>query len=309
MSRILKPALTFDEQLALLDSRNMLIDDYGKAAKCLRRLNYYRISGYSYLFQGANDKFKKNTHFEAIIKIMEFDQEMRRLLMTFLEDIEIYARTQIAYWFSHNHEHDGGAYYDSKNFYRADFHNELIDNLNRQIEKNDRQLFIQHHIESYNGKMPLWCAVEILSFSMLSKMYKNMLDLDRETIANNMNTDESYLKNWLHCFSVLRNYCAHYARLYYVQLSPRVKLDPKTLRNYNDISQNTLFAYIVAMLRILPEDNQREAMQNGLVDIMMKYEEYIALDAIGFPDEWKQMLFDSDLISLKPISPLKRKKK
>ena len=53
--RQLKPALTIDEQIELLQSRHMEIADLQAARIFLLRTNYYRFSGYAFLFQKAND--------------------------------------------------------------------------------------------------------------------------------------------------------------------------------------------------------------------------------------------------------------
>ncbi|MEG1514279.1 MAG: Abi family protein [Clostridia bacterium] len=301
MPNVLKPARTFAEQIALMESRGMLIDDMDKATQSLQRLNYYRISGYAYLFRGTDGRYEADTHFEAIIKIMAFDQALRKVLMGALEPIEIYARTQIAYWFSHNHARDGGAYYDVQYFKHRDHHAQFMSNLSKQIARNRHQPFVKHHIQAYDRQMPLWCAVELLSFSTLSKMYSNMLNDDRESIARSMNCDSKHLENWLHCFSVLRNGCAHYARLYGAKLNPPASLDPKTWTTYKEISQRSLFAYVVAMLRLLPEDSWRERLQNQLVDVVHEYESFISLEQIGFPPNWDTLLFDKKLISLTPL--------
>lgn len=301
MSRELKKAYTFEEQVALLEERNMLIDDPDAAIAALQNLNYYRFTGYSYLFQKANDKYRGNTHFEAILKIMEFDGELRRILMAALEQIELRMRTQIAYWFSHNHDRDGGAYYNAELFEDPEYHAQFIENLEQQIKRNKKQLFVEHHIEEYDGKMPLWCAVEILSFSTLSKLYSNMRKEDKERIAIAQNMDPDYLANWLHCFSVLRNACAHYARLYYTPCSPAIKLGPKTLRQYPDISADSLFAYVIGILRLLPRDSDREKLQSELTELLRRYKDYVDVSKIGFPESWDKMLYDQKLICLTPV--------
>lgn len=288
----LKPALTFDEQVARLEQRDMLIDDVDFARRFLSMTNYYRFSGYSFLFQKQNDHYKANTHFEAITKIMEFDRKMRRLLMSALETAEIYARTQIAYWFSLSHDKNGGAYYDPAHFKSSLYHADFLSNLQTQIAKNADKPYVAHHIQNYGGKMPLWCAVELISFSKLSQFFGNLKLDDQKYIARNMGLDENYVRNWLHCFSVLRNTCAHYGRLYATVYAPPVSLGRKTLRNHPELAQDTLFAYIIALLRFLPEPQDRDALKNGISDIVVDYKPFIELSAIGFPDNWNALLFD-----------------
>jgi len=297
MTKALKPAKTFDEQVAILESRDMIIDDYDHAAEYLSRVNYYRFSGYSYLFQKGNDRYKSGTQFEAITKIMDFDRQMRHILLAGLESAEIYARTQIAYWFSHIHWKDGGAYYNPAFFTDPAHHKDFLDNLAVQIANNQDKPFVSHHIHQYGGKMPLWCAVELISFSKLSQLYGNMKLEDQKAIASKMKLDERFLRNWLHCFSVLRNTCAHYGRLYSAVYSPPAVLGAKTLRTHSEIMQNTLFAYIIALLRFLPDESDCELLRNGITDLIHEYTGLIDLWSIGFPDNWHDLLYDPDIVS------------
>lgn len=43
----LKPAKTFDEQLDILISRNLIVDNRTRAINILKQVNYYRFSAYS----------------------------------------------------------------------------------------------------------------------------------------------------------------------------------------------------------------------------------------------------------------------
>lgn len=304
MSYNLKPAKTFEEQLELLKTRRMEIADDAKAIKALRHINYYRFTGYAFLFQKVNGQYKVSM--ARVLRIMEFDAEMRKLLLRYLEYIELHMRTQIAYWFAHAHGRDGGAHYDAKNFVREDFHADYLCSLAKQIDRNKNQPFVQHHIVAFGGKMPIWCAVEILSFSALSKLYSNMLPQDKDLIAANVDTDAAHLNNWLHCFSVLRNSCAHYARLYCNELTPNISLDRATLRQQSELKTNTLFAYLIAMLRLIPDAAMKAALVDDLKRLIAAYNQDISLADVSFPDNWEKILRDEKVICLKKVSEDKK---
>ena len=297
----LKPALTLSEQVALLVSRGMIVENPEEAERVLGEKNYYRFSGYAFLYQKGNNQYHRGTSFEEIVTLMNFDRDLRSILMDALELIEVYARTKISHIFSLAHNRDGSAYYDSSLFLNQDFHQEFLADLETQIQKNAQQPFVAHHINRFGGKMPLWCAVEILPFSRLSKLYSNMLLKDKELIAANMNTDASHLTNWLHCFSVLRNACAHYSRLFQNICSPSVSLDPPFFRKHRDVMGDSLFACVLAMLRILPREAWKADLRDSLFCLAEKYPS-VNLAGIGFPDDWKDIFLNSDLISLRPVS-------
>lgn len=307
MSYNLKPALSIVEQVERLKQRDLIVEDDAEAICALQHLNYYRFSGYAFLFQKGNNRYQKGTTFRKILRLMEFDTALRRILAVPLEYIEIYARTKISYWFSTAHGRDGGAHYDATLFVNATYHAEYLDNLQTQMKRNRSQPFVAHHIQAYNGKMPLWCAVELLSFSTLSKLYSNMKKPDKDLIAANMNTDADHLTNWLHCFSVLRNACAHYNRLYRNVINPKASLDGKLLRRYPEIRQDSLFAYVVAMLRIMPGATEKTRLITTLKALFGQYPDAVRPDDVGFPDEWEAIVSNRANITLKPVSDEKKR--
>lgn len=296
MFKELKEPKSFEEQLKILKENEMVVDDDSATIQALEQYNYYRLSGYWYQFQRKNDRFKPDTNFQTVLRLYEFDRRLRQLLFCYLEIIEIFCRTQIAYYFSHSFGKNG--HYDSKNFRNAEYHQEFKDSLDSQIDKNKDAPFVSHHICEYGGKMPLWCAVEIMPFTMLSKFYANIRLPEQDHIAKMIGHDNSYLPNWLHCFGVLRNICAHYGRLYNRFLSPPIKLGGKTLRNYNQIDSSSLFAYIIAMLRILPEAGDANYFRDQLINLVEIFTEVIDLGLLGFPSDWKTLLYDQKLVRL-----------
>ncbi len=79
---------TIDEQLEILRSRGLIIDDENIAKDFLLYNNYYRISGYSLTLR-KNNIFSKSASFQNIIDIYNFDHELRHLILQYLEIIEV----------------------------------------------------------------------------------------------------------------------------------------------------------------------------------------------------------------------------
>jgi abortive infection bacteriophage resistance protein len=74
--RYQKPSLSFEQQADLLISRG-LIADRSFLVETLKRVSYYRLSGYLYPFRIEKDTFEPNTTFEKIWKIYRFDRKLR----------------------------------------------------------------------------------------------------------------------------------------------------------------------------------------------------------------------------------------
>ena len=81
-NRIKKP-ITFKEQIELLESRNLKVEDKEKALRILSRINYYRLSAYMITFK-INDEFKDGITFEKIYELYEFDKRLRNMFIGIL---------------------------------------------------------------------------------------------------------------------------------------------------------------------------------------------------------------------------------
>ena len=95
-----KPALTIHQQVALLKSRGLLIEDEAKAEHYLRFIGYYRLSGYSLPLTckkvPEQHKFKSGASFDRILALYSFDRELRLIVMDAIERVEVAFRTSVS---------------------------------------------------------------------------------------------------------------------------------------------------------------------------------------------------------------------
>ena len=98
----MKPFKTISQQLALLESRGMLIEDRVVAAHALETIGYYRLSGYSYPFRkrladviGRDQAFVEGTRFADVLSLYAFDVKLRSAVFAQLACIEIALRSWI----------------------------------------------------------------------------------------------------------------------------------------------------------------------------------------------------------------------
>ena len=67
---------------------------------------------------------------------------------------------------------------------------------------------------------------ELFTTNDLSRFYNDLPPADQKSIArDSFNTIPRKLITWLHCLTILRNYCAHYSRLYYTLFTATPLLD------------------------------------------------------------------------------------
>lgn len=173
----LKGSKSFDEQIEILKQRGLIINNEDEAKFILSNINYYRFTAYLLPFKNKDSIYSNGTSFEKVYNIYLFDRELRNLLIDVLGSIEIAFRTYIAYSLGKHYGPDG--YNKSENFINKEYHKDFLLSLQKEKIKNSNKLFIQHHNDIYNGKLPIWVATEIMSFGMLSKLCSNLKPQDK----------------------------------------------------------------------------------------------------------------------------------
>ncbi|MCL2828886.1 MAG: Abi family protein [Oscillospiraceae bacterium] len=282
--------LSFQEQVDRLVQRGCIVDDVDFCIEVLKRMNYYRLTAYFLPFkEKENDRYKVGTRFETVYQIYEFDKRVRAILLSALEDIEIFFRTQIAHY--HAQKYGGLGYLDAMTFGHYHKHDGFIEKLNAEIQRNKTLPFVAHHIEKYNKRLPLWVAVELFSFGTVSLFYSDLHRRDQRELAKIMYPDTPYnyevLRSWLRCCTELRNACAHYGRLYY-QIFPTI---PKTPKGQHFTLGRRLFDMVYVVRSLYMDD---EGWGNGILPqitaLIERYQPHINLFHIGFPPNWEEKL-------------------
>lgn len=295
----LKKPLSYKNQISRLIESGMRVDDSEKARRILSEVNYYRFIGYALQFRKDPGKsiYTPGTCFDDVYNIYVFDAKLRNILKPYLERVELLFRTRIAYGFSMSKcqkpPHD--AHYLECNFYNKEGYRRIIKSLKREEEYNKDLLVVKHHKEKYDDKMPLWVLVELMSFSNLSKLYSAMYKTEQEVIAYSVKTKPLILANHLHCLSILRNKCAHGARLYDIKFSPPVKLGKSTLLKNKGLLNDTFFAYLIALIRRLPSHSDKKILVEEFLDLVSHYDDCIELKRLGCMNGYENVL-KSELI-------------
>jgi abortive infection bacteriophage resistance protein len=281
----MKPPTTYKQQIEKLRSRGCLITDESVCEDILSKINYYRFSAYFLPFKTQNENYLTGTNFDTIYQIYEFDRKLRNILFLAIEKIEIHLRAKFAYF--HAHKYGALGYMDSTNYNSHHNHTKFCMNISKEIENNNKILFVKHHIQNYNRDFPIWVMTELFTFGMLSYFYADLPTPDQKEIARDLfSTIPQNLKSWLRCCTDLRNICAHYGRLYYRLFT--------AIPNGVNISQNNerrLFGNILVLKRLYPDtQNWNTEIFSALNNLVQAYSQYIDFNHIGFPSDWKIQL-------------------
>jgi abortive infection bacteriophage resistance protein len=91
-----KVATTYEEQVALLQQRGMVVDDPALARFYLQHINYYRLGAYWLPFEAdhAAHRFEPDARFADVLNLYIFDRELRLLILDAIERLEVSIRSQ-----------------------------------------------------------------------------------------------------------------------------------------------------------------------------------------------------------------------
>ena len=173
-SNVVKKPTTIEEQIELLKSREVAIEDESFAKKFLRIHNYYSVTGYLHPYKTIDGKYK-NISFNEIAIQIRFDMRLREICMYALDIIEKGLKTIIAYEFSHNYENGNIAYAYSLYFPNdIDKHTRLMGHYNISLNNNKELPYVKHNMKTY-GILPTWVAIELFTLGNIEKFF-SMLD-------------------------------------------------------------------------------------------------------------------------------------
>ncbi|MDR2480674.1 MAG: Abi family protein, partial [Spirochaetaceae bacterium] len=244
-----KSFLNFTGQIEKLRARGCLIDDPVSAEAFLSRVSYYRFSAYLLPFKQKDGNYKPETSFNSVCRIYEFDRQLRTVLFTAVARIEVFLRSQFAYYHA---EHYGPlGYVDAASFRnKGHDHNRFMKKIQDEVRNNAKVPFVQHHIQNYNGQFPVWVVMELFTFGMLSRFYADLKTHDQKNLAKRLfNLNPKTLASWLHCCTDLRNNCAHHDRLYY-RIFPSF---PAGLSDLEDKNKQRIFGMLLVLKTLYPD--------------------------------------------------------
>jgi len=286
---------TIDEQLELLRSRGLLINDDAKAKDFLLRNNYYRISGYSLTLR-KNDIFAKSASFQNIMDIYNFDLEFRHIILQYIEIIEVQMKSVYAYEFTRVYGALG--YLDGANFTNQIKHREIINKAEQQkTQRLSHEAYLKHFVNDLHQDIPLWAYVDLLTISDISFLYSisesSVKNAVAQTFGLTMTRGSEILGRYMHSMTIIRNLCAHGSRIYnrLFEQKPSLNRNEQKLliRNANgEIDNSHFYGFLLVMRRLLPTNAFRD-MKESIIALTQKYP-FVRMDYYGFRNDWKQKL-------------------
>jgi abortive infection bacteriophage resistance protein len=285
-----KPFLSYQAQLALLKSRGMQFADEVEALRSLANVSYYRLSGYWYplLSDKENHIFKPGITFESAYSLYRFDQELRRLILTELERIEISVRAKITHELSTRY----GSFWlgDLSLFADTTQHVGTSTKIEEELSRSDEEFITSFQTKYINPLPPSYITLEIVSFGILSRLYGNLKSgTDKRAISAAFGLTDKVFVSWLHSFVRVRNICAHHGRLWNRQLHIRPLVPRKPFNTWltdKDVSNNRMYFVLSMILYVLNTIDPSHDFKQNLSSLFQRYPN-VDSRAMGFPVLWQ----------------------
>ena len=284
------------DQIENLKTNNLIIEDEEDASRVLNEVSYYRlIKAYGKYFTNKNGRYNDGTSFERVWRVYEFDDELRQLIIPYIQRIEITLRCRISNYFCVRYGVLG--YKTRENFEEGKF-DELDEKIDLCfIQAKDSPIMKNFKNNYEDGLPPFYAAVELFSFGVLVRFFNSMRLEDRKAIADMyVNVNEYYLGSWLKSISYVRNLCMHYNRLYSRTLVDSPKLYK---RQDGDVDSKTLFSVFCCMRYLYSEYGDWRSFVGALADLLDDYKDCVKPSKLGFINNWEAKLLDQELIIFK----------
>lgn len=277
-----RKAITLDEQIALLRSRNMTITNEEKAKEILFDVGYFRMGFYWFPFEVTypqkhhrTHEFADGTDFDNAVKLYYFDFNLRNILLKPLSRIEIAFRTKVAYIVSNKYKNSPTWFVDTNvvsNPQARSFERKVY----RQIlEKTP--LIALHHRHHINDKFaPAWKTLEFMTLGEVVHLYKSIKDEDLKLeVANEFGIKKlPTFENYLNVIKDLRNTCAHGNVLYDFTPEKSIRKGPAMKKGIGENQNlNGALRVVIYMLSQVSENRAKELI-NEIDVLISKYGAY-----------------------------------
>ena len=292
----------------------MKITSQEDVEKALKSIGFYRLRGYSFqLYDNAAKKYVPGTKFEDIIKLYQFDQELSALVFPMISKIEVALRVRLVEALLIHGEplvlQDSSIFKEKKRYWQN-----MATVASEIARSND--VFIKHNFDNHDGEVPVWAAVEVLSFGTLSKIIKNLKTGTgssysilasnyqyRSKKGNLVKPSQKMLASWIQGVSVLRNMCAHNSRIYNrtIHTTPEIldvdKITPPP-------AHNGLYQILLAMKYLRSFDEEWTVFVNAFDRVTLNAD---MLWESKDPNERRQALRSkiAQMLGEEPTSPLR----
>lgn len=291
-----KQPIKVADQIAQLKDRGLEIEDETSAEKVLSIISYFRFANYLRPMEAdkGTHTFKQGKKFSNAVDLYYFDKELRSLIFSAIQTVEIALRTIIIQDFSMKH---GAFWFMDYSLFKNDIRKyiDCLTKIQTEISRS-KEDFIKDHYDKYDSPYmpPSWKTLEVVSFGTLCKLYGNFKDNTvKKAVARGFNVpNHEYLESWMVALAALRNYCAHHARVWnrIFPLKPQLPVASKMRAAWVDVSAvdpSRLYALLCCLLYWVNNIQPDNTLKEDIIGLLQKHPNVDPM-AMGFPVGWEK---------------------
>lgn len=284
------------------------------AHQWLNYVSYYRLSAYWYPARKMNsngireDTFDSGTRFSDAVALYEADRKLRTLVHDGMERIEIAMRTRVGEVLS---DGDPLAYTVPQRF-RPTFNHEqwMRTAMKRVARAGNSNEAIKHYRKKYDHQYPFWVLAEVLDFADVSRLYEGLPASDQRTIAEEMGVVidlsglsekqqrktklQSPLVRWMEQLTIVRNFCAHHARLWNKSFAPAPTAALRTRPEFAALPEGQsekIFGVLTVMANLVRTTSPGTTWPNRVANLIRNdflTNPLVRPAGLGIPGGWNQ---------------------
>lgn len=311
MGKQIKKPETIAQHIELLRSRGMEVEA-DIASQWLSYVSYYRLSAYWYPARelssrgSRKDTFLPGTRFTDAIALYESDRKLRALVHDGMERIEIAMRTRVGEALIAT---DPLAYANPERFRPTFNHKSWMTTLQKRIQRAGRNNeAIKHYRDNYDSQYPFWVLAEVLDFADISRLYEGLPSFDQRSIAERLGIIidlgslsknqqrkaklQSPLARWMEQLTIVRNFCAHHARLWNKSFAPAPTAAMRTQSKFDELptgQSEQIFGVLVVMsslIRVTSPGTSWPEKVTRLIRNDFLSNPLVNPTSLGLPDNW-----------------------
>lgn len=270
----------------------MTFSDEKAALSQFKIISYFRLAAYWKPMEAnkITHSFKPQSTFENAVKLYYFDKELRALVFTGIQTIEVALRTKVIHHMSMKY----GAFWfcdPATATFRSQFDINMS-HIRKELARS-KEDFIKEHYAKYDTPdiPPAWKSLEVITFGTLSKIFYNLNDGKvKKDIAKEFNVPhQKFFESWVKSLSDLRNVVAHHARLWNrnfptMPLFP-AKLSAAWVSSKSSCSQK-LYPQLCILAYLEKAVHPNSNFANNLKTLLAQYPN-VDPRAMGFPKDWE----------------------
>ena len=183
-----KEFLTYQQQMEKLRSSGLTIEDEGACCRVLADIGYFPVvNGYQSFFRDPSTRvYREGATFGDILALYEFDVELREIMLDALLKVEVKIRSAVAYEFCAAYGESQSKYLDARCYAASKGSKRVLPKLLNMLDyianKDTSHEYLAYYRRAYKN-VPLWVAVNAMTFGQISKMLTALRDNEKARIA------------------------------------------------------------------------------------------------------------------------------